>query len=177
MTRAKHVIHRPGREAEHAPGDRRDFLVFRLGAEEYGIDIREVREIRGCDALARIASTPACVAGAIELRGGAVPIVDLRVKLGLAGAAYDASTAVVILGLRNRVVGIVVDRIADVLSLAGGDIGPASGPGAAVDAGCITGLGTLGERAILLVDGERLIADVDLAAIDAVLKERAPLPQ
>ncbi|MEW5882495.1 MAG: chemotaxis protein CheW, partial [Pseudomonadota bacterium] len=96
----------------------REYLTFRLGAEEYGIDILKVQEIRGYDGVTRIAHAPAHVLGVINLRGVIVPIVDLRVKLALGEVRYDAFTVVIVLNVAQRVVGAVVDAVSDVLELA-----------------------------------------------------------
>src|SRR4051812_16078868 len=85
------------------------FLTFRLGAEEYGIEILKVREIRSWETPTSIANTPDFIKGVINLRGTIVPIVDLRLKFKLAQANYDLFTVVIILSVANRVVGIVVD--------------------------------------------------------------------
>jgi hypothetical protein len=85
-----------------------EYLTFRLGAEEYGIDILKVQEIRGYDTVTRIANAPAFIKGVINLRGVIVPIVDLRLKFNLGEAKYDTFTVVIILNVVNRVVGAVV---------------------------------------------------------------------
>ena len=95
----------------------REYLTFRLGDEEYGIDILKVQEIRGYEAPTRIAQAPAFIKGVTNLRGTIVPIVDLRLKLGCELAQYTASTVVVVLNLRSRIVGIVVDSVSDVMAL------------------------------------------------------------
>ena len=77
----------------------KEFLTFRLGGEEYGIDILKVQEIRGYDAVTRIANAPAFIKGVVNLRGVIVPIIDLRLKFALGEARYDAFTVVIILNL------------------------------------------------------------------------------
>lgn len=94
-----------------------EFLVFTLGDEEYGIDILKVQEIRGYDQVTRIANTPAFIKGVTNLRGVIVPIVDLRIKFSQVDVDYNDNTVVIVLNLGQRVVGIVVDGVSDVLSL------------------------------------------------------------
>ena len=144
----------------------REFLTFRLGAEEYGIDILKAQEIRGWEAPTTIANTPAFIKGVINLRGTIVPIVDLRIKFGLGEPRYDAFTVVIILTVARRVLGVVVDAVSDVISLAAEQIRPAPEFGGAVDTRFITGLGTLGERMLILVDIERLMGSNDMQLID-----------
>src|SRR5262245_53933128 len=109
---------------EHGPHGG-EFLTFRLGAEEYGIDILRVQEIRSYEAPTRIANAPAFIKGVVNLRGVIVPIVDLRLKLGCESAEYNHFTVVIVLNVRGRVVGAVVDSVSDVLELNGEQIRPA----------------------------------------------------
>lgn len=144
----------------------REYLTFRLGEEEYGIDILKVQEIRGYEQPTRIANSPAFVKGVINLRGVIVPIVDLRLKFALGSAAYDDFTVVIILNLGTRVVGIVVDSVSDVMELSPEQIRPAPDVGASVDADFITGLGALPGRMLILVEIERLMSAADMALAD-----------
>ena len=146
----------------------REFLTFKLGGEEYGIDILKVQEIRGYEAVTRIANAPAFIKGVVNLRGVIVPIVDLRVKFALGEARYDAFTVVIILNVGGRVVGAVVDSVSDVLELGEGQIKPAPELDSLLQAGHILGLGTAagGERLLILLDIERLIGSAELGLLD-----------
>jgi len=150
-----------------------EFLTFRLGAEEYGIDILKVQEIRGYDQVTRIANAPGFIKGVVNLRGVIVPIVDLRIKFNLGEAKYDAFTVVIVLNVLGRVVGVVVDSVSDVLELSSGEIKPAPEFSSMLDAGYITGLGTIkpadesgDARMLILVDIERLMGGADMALVD-----------
>ena len=143
-----------------------EFLSFRLGGEEYGIDILKVQEIRGYDAVTRIANTPEFIKGVINLRGTIVPIIDLRIKFGLGDPSYDEFTVVIILNVAGRVVGVVVDSVSDVLTLTDAQIRPAPDFSAALDTQYVTGLGAIDERMLILVDIERLIGSRDMGLID-----------
>jgi purine-binding chemotaxis protein CheW len=145
----------------------REFLTFRLGAEEYGIEILKVREIRGWENPTAITNTPEFIKGVINLRGVIVPIVDLRLKFRLGEARYDEFTVVIILSVARRVVGIVVDAVSDVITLAPQQIRPAPEFGGALDTRFITGLGTVGERMLILADIERLMTSEDMQLVDA----------
>lgn len=148
-----------------------EFLIFRLGAEEYGIDILQVQEIRSYESPTSIASVPAFIKGVINLRGAIVPILDLRLKLAMTSAEYNDLTVVIMLNIGARIVGIVVDSVSDVLPLGPSQIRPVPALDPSADTGFITGIATADgdERArmLILVDIERLIAasDVDLAAM------------
>jgi len=129
-----------------------EYLAFTIGDEEYGIDILTVQEIRGYDLVTRIAGAPAFIKGVINLRGEIVPIVDMRIKLGLERVQYDTFTVVIVLTVAGRVLGMVVDGVSDVLTLAPDQIRPAPELGAAVDTRHIVGLGTIEDRMLILLD-------------------------
>ncbi|MBL8384926.1 MAG: chemotaxis protein CheW [Burkholderiales bacterium] len=150
-----------------AQGGANEFLTFRLGEEEYGIDILKVQEIRGYDTVTRIANTPAFLKGVINLRGSIVPIVDLRIKFALGEPTYDQFTVVIILNVGGRVVGIVVDSVSDVLTLAEEQIRPAPDFSAVLATQYVKGLGAIDERMLILVDIEALIGSADMGLFEA----------
>jgi purine-binding chemotaxis protein CheW len=139
-----------------------EYLSFRLGGEEYGIDILKVQEIRGYEQPTKIANAPAFIKGVINLRGTIVPILDLRLKFNLEQAEYNTFTVVIILNVANRVVGVVVDSVSDVLELTKDEIRPAPEFGGAVDAGFITGLGSVADRMLILMDIEQLVRSSEM---------------
>jgi len=147
----------------------REYLTLRLGAEEYGIDILRVQEIRSYEQPTRIANAPAFIKGVVNLRGVIVPIVDLRLRLGCESAEYGALTVVVVLNVKGRVVGAVVDSVSDVLELGKDDIKPAPEMVSAVDAGFITGIGSVKQgdldRMLILMDIEELMTGADMGLI------------
>ena len=149
----------------------REFLSFRLGAEEYGIEILKVQEIRGWEQPTAIANTPAFIKGVINLRGIIVPIVDLRLKFNLGEAKYDDFTVVIILSVAKRVVGAVVDAVSDVLTLSPGQIKPAPEFSAALETQFITGLGTIDDRMLILLDIEKLMASRDMQLVDDAARQ------
>ena len=156
--------HEAANTAQHVGGE---FLTFRLGAEEYGIDILKVQEIRSYEPPTRIANAPAFIKGVVNLRGVIVPIVDLRLRLGCESAEYSALTVVIVLNVKGRVVGAVVDSVSDVLELAQDAIKPAPEMASAVDACFITGIGSVGERMLILMDIEGLMASEEMGLISA----------
>jgi purine-binding chemotaxis protein CheW len=155
-----------GADAAADAGSEREYLTFRLGNEEYGIDILKVQEIRGYDAVTAIANAPAFIKGVINLRGIIVPIVDLRIKFAVGSAHYDQFTVVIILNIGKRVVGVVVDSVSDVLTLSGQQVKAAPEFATTLNTEYITGLGTVDERMLILVDIERLMSSADMALMD-----------
>ncbi len=143
-----------------------EYLTFRLGGEEYGIDILKVQEIRGYERPTRIANAPEFVRGVINLRGDIVPIVDLRIKFQLGEALYNETTVVIILNVGERVVGVVVDSVSDVLELASDQIREAPEMSAGVDHSYIVGLGTIDDRMLIMIDIEKLVAAPELALVE-----------
>ena len=141
----------------------REYLTFKLGAEEYGIDILKVQEIRGYEQPTRIANAPAFIKGVVNLRGVIVPIVDMRIRFGLGSAQYNSFTVVIILNVRSRVIGIVVDSVSDVLELPPDCVRDAPEMTSMVDSNFILGLGSVGERMLILLDIESMMMSADMA--------------
>ncbi|HOE41402.1 MAG TPA: chemotaxis protein CheW, partial [Rhodoferax sp.] len=123
----------------------REYLTFRLDREEYGIDILKVQEIRGYESPTRIANAPSFIKGVVNLRGTIVPIVDMRLKFNCDKAVYDSFTVVIILNLRQRIVGIVVDSVSDVMGLAPENLRAAPDIESVIDSDSVLGLGSLGD--------------------------------
>lgn len=142
-----------------------EYLTFTLGKEEYGIDILKVQEIRGYDAVTRIANTPDFIKGVINLRGAVVPIVDLRIRFNLGNVEYNDFTVVIILNLEKRVVGIVVDGVSDVITLTSSQIKPVPDLVSSIDTRYLVGLGNLEERMLILVDINKLMTSQEMALV------------
>lgn len=143
-----------------------EFLTFRLGSEEYGIDILKVQEIRGYDAITQIANAPEFIKGVVNLRGIIVPIIDMRIKFKLGNAEYDQFTVVIILNVSGRVMGIVVDGVSDVINLDMDQVRPTPEFGSVIDTEYIKGLGTIDKRMLILLDIEKLMGSTEMGLID-----------
>jgi len=144
-----------------------EFLTFRLGGEEYGIDILRVQEIRSFEEPTRIANAPSFIKGVVNLRGVIVPVVDLRIKLGCDTVEYNGFTVVIVLNVRGRVVGAVVDSVSDVLELSSDLIKPAPEMNTTVDTSFITGIASVGERMLILMDIDALMSSADMGLMDS----------
>jgi len=166
MTDARQIAkHEAARNAAATIGG--EFLTFRLGAEEYGIDILKVQEIRSYEQPTRIANAPSFIKGVVNLRGVIVPIVDLRLKLGCETAEYNSFTVAIVLNVKGRVVGAVVDSVSDVLALDAESIKPAPEMSSAIDTAYITGIGSVAERMLILMDIEGLMASPEMGLVNA----------
>lgn len=145
-----------------------EFLAFTLGNEEYGLDILRVQEIRGYEPVTRIANAPAFIKGVVNLRGTIIPVVDMRIKFSLGEPTYDQFTVVIILNIAGRVVGMVVDSVSDVTTLSAEQIKPAPEIGTAFDTEYLIGLGTIGDRMLILVDIDRLMSSAEMGLIEKI---------
>ena len=144
----------------------KEFLSFVLGNEHYALDIISVKEIRGYEPVTKIANAPPFIKGVINLRGDIVPIVDLRLKFNVGEATYDEFTIVIMLNVLNRIVGIVVDGVSDVVRLTDDDIAPPPEFGVAFDVRYLHGLANVEDQMIILVNIESLISSEELCLFD-----------
>ncbi|HEX8606101.1 MAG TPA: chemotaxis protein CheW [Pseudoduganella sp.] len=143
-----------------------EFLAFTLGREEYGIDILKVQEIRGYEAVTRIANAPDFIKGVINLRGIIIPVVDMRIKFHLGEPVYDQFTVVIILNINGRVVGMVVDSVSDVITLEPDQIKPSPEMGTVFSSEYMIGLGTVNERMLILMDIDKLMSSPEMGLMD-----------
>ena len=162
----------PARQVQHAVSGR-EFLTFRLGTEEYGMHILKVQEIRSYEPPTKIANAPAYLKGVVNLRGVIVPIVDMRVKFNCVNddehGDINSFTVVIVLNVRGRVVGAVVDSVSDVMQLADQMIQPAPEMSASVvDTTYITGIANINDRLLILMDIESLMSSSDMGLISSL---------
>lgn len=142
-----------------------EFLAFTMGQEEYGLDIIKVQEIRGYEAVTQLANAPDYFKGVMNLRGVIVPIIDMRIKLGLSNPSYDQFTIVIVLSIRGKVIGMVVDSVSDVTTLTQEQIRPAPEMSGAMNTDYLIGIGTVDERMLILVDIDQLMASDDIGLV------------
>jgi purine-binding chemotaxis protein CheW len=153
--------------AEDIVNNATEVLSFRLGGEEYALSILKVQEIRGYDAVTRIASAPEYLKGVVNLRGIIVPIVDMRIKFKVGEPTYDAFTVVIVLNIKGHTIGMVVDSVSDVVTLTPDQIKPAPDMGASVATEFLQGLGTVGERMLILLDIDKLLGSEEMGLLAA----------
>lgn len=146
---------------------RLEFLTFTLGDEHYGLDIMKVKEIRGYEPVTKIANAPPFIKGVLNLRGDIVPIVDLRLKFAVGNAVYNEFTIVIMLHIGERIVGIVVDAVSDVVNIEADDIKPPPEFGVAFDSQYLHGLAPINEHMIILLNIEKLISSQELGLFDS----------
>ena len=143
----------------------REYLTFKLGDEEYGIDILMVQEIRSYETVTKIANLPDFIKGIINLRGIIVPVIDMRIKFQLSNVAYNEFTVVIVLNVCGRVIGMVVDSVSDVIALNQEQIHATPEFGSRLDTQYLIGLGTVDNRMIILMDIELLMSSNEMELI------------
>lgn len=155
-------------DKERATSGSSEVLIFKLGNEEYGIDILNVQEIRGYDPVTSMANSPDYLKGVVNLRGTIVPIIDLRIKLQLGTPTYDDLTVVIILNVGNKVIGMVVDGVSDVTTFSPDQIKPVPELGTLFSSDYIRGMGAVDERMVILLDIDLFINAEQIAALEKI---------
>ena len=149
-----------------AEAENREFLVFSLGDEEYAIDILKVQEIRGYENVTRIANAPTSLRGN-EPAWRDCADVDLRIKFHLDNVEYGGQTVVIVVNVADRIVGIVVDGVSDAMTLTLDQIKPAPEFGVTLSSDFLSGLGSLDDRMLVLVDIDKLLTSEEMALVDS----------
>lgn len=142
--------------------DGSQFLTFNLGDELYGVDILRVQEIKGYTAVTKIPNTPSHIKGVLNLRGTIVPIIELRTKFNMPTIDYTAFTVIIVVVVRDKVMGLVVDAVSDVLNIDKKDIQPPPQFGAKVDVSFLNGIGKSNDKLVALLDMDRLLLDDEM---------------
>ncbi len=142
------------------------YLTFRLADEEYGLEILKVREIMGMLNITAVPRTPVFVRGVINLRGNVIPVIDLRLKFGMDELAQTEETCIIVVDVVGTEMGIVVDKVSEVLNIGSEDIQDPPSFGVTVNTDFILGIGKSDDRVTILLNiGEVLTsADVTIAA-------------
>lgn len=149
-------------EAAVSAGGSSQYVTFVCAGVEYGIEILRVQEIKGWDGVTRVPYTPPYMLGVMNLRGVIVPVIDLRVRFGLAPKSFDSSTVVIVVRVevaeREKTVGIVVDAVSEVYSVAADAVKPTPDLGGSAEDACVSGLTSVDDKMVMLLDTNRLVA-------------------
>ena len=148
----------------------REFLAFKLGSEEYGIDILRVQEIRSYEPPTRMANAPEFIKGVINLRGVIVPIIDMRLKFHLEQVNYDNFTVVIVLNIGKQVIGMVVDGVSDVITLTREQLHPVPDFSSAIDSNHVMAIGSVQDRMLILLDIEKLMSSAEMGLVAQTLQ-------
>lgn len=137
------------------------FLTFVLNREEYGIEIRYVMEIIGIQNITEVPDVPRYIKGVINLRGKVIPVMDVRLRFELEERAYDDRTCIVVICIDEQSVGLIVDRVSEVLDIPNGDIEPPPKGRRGENSRFIQGMGKVGEQVKILLNANQLLFDFD----------------
>lgn len=140
-------------------------VTFRIGNEEYGVDILHVQEIIRMIDITRMPSTPEHIDGVINLRGNVIAVMDLRTRFGMEHRPHDGHTRIMVVNLSGTVMGFVVDAVSEVLRIPAGTVAPPPSVMESVDAEYISGVGKLQDRLLILVDLEKIMGDQEMLQI------------
>ena len=145
-----------------------EYLTYRLGDEEYGVDIQKVQEIRSYEQPTRIPNVPAFIKGVVNLRGVIVPIVDMRMRFNLPDVTYDSFTVVIVVNIANRIMGMVVDGVSDVITLTPEQLRPTPDFSTAIGEDHVLAIGSIEDRMLILLDIEKLMSSADMGLVSQI---------
>lgn len=161
------VVERNGHHTS-ANEDERQYLTFQLGNEFYGVNILKVQEIKGYTDVTRIPNTPDYMKGVLNLRGTIVPIINLRMKFGMDQIEFTSFTVIVVVVVNERVMGMIVDSVSDVLTMGADDMKPAPELGTSVDTSFIDGIATMADQLVTLLDIDRVLTEKEMEQVESV---------
>ena len=147
------------------------YLTFKLGSEEYGINIANVREINVMMDIDALPNIPPYIKGVINLRGKIIPIIDLRLKFGIPPADYTKETCIIVIDVDNFMMGIVVDTVSEVMDMEGSDIDPAPRFGSAIHTEFILGLGKTKDGIKILLDIKKVFGENEFEKVEEIYQE------
>jgi purine-binding chemotaxis protein CheW len=138
------------------------YLTFALGKESYGLEISYVKEIVGMQPVTELPEVPVCVKGIINLRGKIIPVIDMRIKFGKTAIDYNDRTCIIVIDVQDVSVGLIADRVSEVLSIDDSNIVPPPSANTGAGNDFIKAIGKVGNEVKLLVDCKRLFASNEL---------------
>ncbi|NLT22822.1 MAG: chemotaxis protein CheW [Syntrophorhabdus sp.] len=143
-------------------------VTFKLGTEEFGVDILKVQEINKMMNITKIPNAPAFIEGVINLRGKIIPIVDLRKRLGFREQPYDKSTRIIVVELEGLVLGFIVDSVSEVLRIPANTIEPPPSMVAGIESEYIEGVGKLDDRLLILLELKKIFSSPERKDIESI---------
>jgi purine-binding chemotaxis protein CheW len=143
-------------------------VTFKLGTEEFGVDILKVQEINKMMSITKIPNAPAFIEGVINLRGKIIPIVDLRKRLGFREQPYDKSTRIIVVELEGLVLGFIVDSVSEVLRIPANTIEPPPSMVAGIESEYIEGVGKLDDRLLILLELKKIFSSPERKDIESI---------
>ncbi|MEA3465572.1 MAG: chemotaxis protein CheW [Thermodesulfobacteriota bacterium] len=142
------------------------YLTFHMFEENYGIEIRFVTEIIGIQRITEVPDMPAFIKGVVNLRGKVIPVMDVRARFSIPAREYDERTCIIVVQLNTTSVGLVVDKVNEVVDIPPQNIEPPPRTSVGNSTEYIQGMGKMGDRVIILLNVGKLLYDSDLEEID-----------
>jgi len=133
------------------------YLTFLIGQEEYGIEIRYVTEIIGIQNITEVPDMPPFIKGVINLRGKVIPVMDVRLRFGVEARPYDDRTCIVVINIGDTLVGLIVDRVSEVLDIPKTDLEPPPRVRKGEESRFIQGMGKVGDKVKIILNAEKLL--------------------
>ncbi|MBN1592755.1 MAG: purine-binding chemotaxis protein CheW [Candidatus Coatesbacteria bacterium] len=150
------------------------YLTFKLGEEDYALEILKVQEIMGIIDITHVPRTPDFIRGVINLRGKVIPVADLRLKFGIGAENNTDKTCIIVLQVTRDAelitMGVIVDEVSEVLDITSEQIEPAPSFGVQVDMDFIMGMGKIDKRVVIILDADRLMTGADVNAMKRATK-------
>lgn len=144
------------------------FVVFKLGNEEYGVNIMQVKEIVPYKEPVKVPNTPNFIEGIINLRSQIIPIVNLRKRFNITGESVNEETRIIVMNIDSKQVGFIVDDASEVRTINEEDIENPPEIIAGIERKYITGIGKIGERILILLDLDKLFSEKEKESLEAV---------
>ena len=152
--------------------DENQFVTFSIGEETYGVEVLRVQEIIGMTQITPVPNSVSFMKGVINLRGAVVPVVDMRVKFGMAERSYDAFTVIIIVEVKGRLIGMIVDTVSDVANIPVDTIQDTPHFTAKIETDFIKGIGQLDSRLVIILDVERIMSADEMRSMDIKSREQ-----
>ncbi|MBN1782462.1 purine-binding chemotaxis protein CheW [bacterium] len=146
------------------------WVCFKLGPEEFGVDILKVREIVRIQSITHVPQTPLTVAGVINLRGNVIPVIDLPKKLGLPESERDDKSRIIVFFVNEKLIGMIVDRVERVLRMREDQIEPPPDIGTGMIQEYITGMGKIGKDLIIQLNIDKILTEEEIIQMEDIKK-------
>ncbi|KXK26124.1 MAG: purine binding chemotaxis protein [Candidatus Brocadia sinica] len=144
------------------------YLTFVLCGEEYGIEILKVREIIGIMNITPVPQTPGYMKGVINLRGKVIPVVDLRLKFGFQETDHTKETCIIVVEVKNKLTGVLVDTVSEVLDVRGEDLEPAPHLGEGINTEIFLGMAKIKNKVKILLDIDKVLGTEEINMVESL---------
>jgi len=156
---------RAGRKTERAE-EENQFVTFVIGEETYGVEVLKVQEIIGMTQITHVPNAMSFMKGVINLRGSVVPVVDMRIKFSMGEREYDTFTVIIIVEVRGRMIGMIVDSVSDVVNIPVRSIQDTPHFSAKIETDFIMGIGQVEEKLVIILDVDRIMSSEEMTELD-----------